>query len=242
MFAQKVKEQSGATVIVENKTGANGVLAADYVAKSPPNGLTVLIGFQGTQAVLPHLDAKLPYKPLTDFAPVVWIASAPCVLVVHPSFPAKTVKEFVEIVKQKPGGYSYASAGFGTTHHLAAELFKIAAGVDLVGVTYRGAAPANQDVIAGHIPIVFDNLGNAMNNIHAGNVRALAITADRARAADCRGADHGRGRRAERGGVVVVRAVRAGRHAEGRHRLAEQAGQRRLLGAGGARAVRASRA
>jgi tripartite-type tricarboxylate transporter receptor subunit TctC len=177
VFAQKVKEQSGATVIVENKTGANGVLAADYVAKSPANGLTVLIGFQGTQAVLPHLDAKLPYKPLTDFAPVVWVASAPCVLVVHPSFPAKTVKEFVEIVKGKPGGYSYASAGFGTTHHLAAELFKIAAEVNLVGVTYRGAAPANQDVIAGHIPIVFDNLGNAMNNIHAGNVRALAITA-----------------------------------------------------------------
>jgi tripartite-type tricarboxylate transporter receptor subunit TctC len=178
VFAQKVKERSGATVIVENKTGANGVLAADYVAKSAPNGLTVLIGFQGTQAVLPHLDPKLPYKPMTDFDPVVLIASAPCVLVVHPSFPAKTVKEFVEIVKQKPGGYSYASAGFGTTHHLAAELFKIAAGVDLIGVTYRGAAPANQDVIAGHIPIVFDNLGNAMNNIHAGNVRALAITAD----------------------------------------------------------------
>jgi tripartite-type tricarboxylate transporter receptor subunit TctC len=176
VFAQKVKANSGATVIVENKTGANGVLAADTVAKSAPNGLTVLIGFQGTNAVLPHLDPKLPYKPLTDFEPVVLVASAPCVLVVHPSFPAKTVKEFVAIVKQKPGGYSYASAGFGTTHHLAAELFKIAADVNLVGVTYRGAAPANQDVIAGHIPIVFDNLGNAMNNIHAGHVRALAVT------------------------------------------------------------------
>lgn len=178
VFAQKVKEQSGATVVVENKTGANGVLAAEAVAKSAPNGLTVLIGFQGTQAVLPHLDPKLPYKPLTDFAPVVLVAQAPCVLVVHPSFPAKTVKEFVEIVKQKPGGYSYASAGFGTTHHLAAELFKLAAGVDLTGVTYRGAAPANQDVIAGHIPIVFDNLGNAMNNIDADKVRPLAITAE----------------------------------------------------------------
>ena len=176
VFAQKVKENSGATVIVENKTGANGVLAADTVAKSAPNGLTVLIGFQGTNAVLPPLDPKLPYKPLTDFEPVVLVASAPCVLVVHPSFPAKTVKEFVAIVKQKPGGYSYASAGFGTTHHLAAELFKIAADVNLVGVTYRGAAPANQDVIAGHIPIVFDNLGNATNNINAGHVRALAVT------------------------------------------------------------------
>jgi tripartite-type tricarboxylate transporter receptor subunit TctC len=178
VLAQKIKEQSGATVVVENKTGANGMLAAEYVAKAAPNGLTLLLGFQGTNAVLPHLDPKLPYKPLTDFTPVVLVASAPCVLVVHPSFPAKTVKEFVEIVKAKPGGYSYASAGFGTTHHLAAELFKIAAGVDITGVTYRGAAPANQDVIAGHIPIVFDNLGNAMNNIHAGTVRALAITAE----------------------------------------------------------------
>jgi tripartite-type tricarboxylate transporter receptor subunit TctC len=222
VFAQKVKEQSGATVIVENKTGANGVLAADHVAKSPANGLTVLIGFQGTQAVLPHLDAKLPYKPLTDFAPVVWVASAPCVLVVHPSFPAKTVREFVEIVKQKPGGYSYASAGFGTTHHLAAELFKIAADVNLVGVTYRGAAPANQDVIAGHIPIVFDNLGNAMNNIHAGNVRALAITAAERAPQIADVPTMAEAGRAERGGVVVVRAVRAVRHAEGCHCLAEQ--------------------
>jgi tripartite-type tricarboxylate transporter receptor subunit TctC len=172
VFAQRVK---GATVVVENKTGANGVIGADFVAKSRPNGLTLLIGHQGTNAVLPHLDPKLPYKPLTDFAPVVWVSSVPCVLAVHPSFPAKTVKEFVEIVKQKPGGYSYASAGFGTTHHLAAELFKLAAGVDIGGVTYRGAAPANQDVIAGHIPIVFDNLGNAMNNIRAGNIRALAV-------------------------------------------------------------------
>ena len=200
----------------------------------------MLIGFQGTQAVLPHLDPKLPYKPLTDFAPVVWVASAPCVLVVHPSFPAKTVKEFVEIVKQKPGGYSYASAGFGTTHHLAAELFKIAADVNLVGVTYRGAAPANQDVIAGHIPIVFDNLGNAMNNIHAGNVRALAITAAE------RAPQIAEVPTMAEAGVpnVVVSSwfalfVPAGTPKE-RHRLAEQAGQRRLLGAGGARAVRAA--
>jgi tripartite-type tricarboxylate transporter receptor subunit TctC len=173
VFAQKIK---GATVVVENKTGANGVIAAEFVAKSPPNGFTLFIGHQGTNAVLPHLDPKLPYKPLTDFMPVVLISSVPCVLAVHPSFPAKTVKEFVEVVKQKPGGYSYASAGFGTTHHLAAEMFKLAAGVDITGVTYRGAAPANQDVIAGHVPIVFDNLGNAMNNIRAGNIRALAVT------------------------------------------------------------------
>jgi tripartite-type tricarboxylate transporter receptor subunit TctC len=173
VFAQRVK---GATIVVENKTGANGVIGADFVAKSQPNGLTLLIGHQGTNAVLPHLDPKLPYKPLIDFTPVMLVSSVPCVLAVHPSFPAKTVKEFIDVVKQKPGGYSYASAGFGTTHHLAAELFKLAAAVDIAGVTYRGAAPANQDVIAGHVPIVFDNLGNAMNNIRAGNIRALAVT------------------------------------------------------------------
>jgi tripartite-type tricarboxylate transporter receptor subunit TctC len=101
----------------------------------------------------------------------------PAVLVVNPSFPARTVKELVELAKAKPGAYSYASAGFGTTHHLAAEMFKVAAGIDLTGVTYRGAAPANQDLIAGHVPIAFDNLGLAVNNIRNGGVRPLAITA-----------------------------------------------------------------
>ena len=177
VFAEKVKERTGATVIVENKTGANGVLAASFVAKSPPNGLTILLGYQGTMAVMPHLDPNLPYKPLSDFVPVVWVASAANVLVVHPSFPAKNVKQLVDLAKQKPGGYSYASAGFGSGQHLSAELFKIAAGVDIVGVNYRGTAPANQDVIAGRVPMMFDSLGNAVNNIEAGNVRALAVTA-----------------------------------------------------------------
>jgi tripartite-type tricarboxylate transporter receptor subunit TctC len=177
LYAQKLAERTGATVVVENKTGANGVLAADYVAKSAPDGYTIFLGFQGTQSVMQHLDPKLPYDPVKDFAPVVLLASNPSILAVHPSFPARTVKEFVEAVKAKPGTYSYASAGFGTTHHLAAELFKLAANVDIAGVTYRGAAPANQDVIAGHVPIVFDSIGNAMTNVRAGTVRPLAVTA-----------------------------------------------------------------
>ena len=177
VFAQKLKERTNATVVVENKTGANGVLAADLVAKSTPDGYTIYIGFQGTQSVLPHLDPRLPYDPAKDFAPIILVATAPCVLVVHPAFPARTASELVALAKQRPGAYSYASAGFGTTHHLAAELFKVATGVEIAGVTYRGAAPANQDVIAGHVPIVFDNIGNAMNNIRAGTVRPLAITA-----------------------------------------------------------------
>jgi len=175
-FANRAQSRTGKTVIVENRTGANGVLAADHVAKSAPDGYAVYLGFQGTQSVLPHLDPKLPYDPSKDFTPVVLLATGPAVLVVHPNFPARTVKELVSLAKEKPGAYSYASAGFGTTHHLAAEMFKVASGVNITGVTYRGAAPANQDVIAGHVPMAFDNLGLAVNNIRNGTVRPLAIT------------------------------------------------------------------
>jgi tripartite-type tricarboxylate transporter receptor subunit TctC len=177
LFGQMLTERTGATVVVENKTGANGALAADYVAKSAPDGYTIYLGFQGTQSVLQHLDPKLPYDPAKDFAPVVLLATGPTVLAVHPSFPATSVKELVALAKQSPGKYTYASAGFGTTHHLTAEMFKLAAGVDIGGVTYRGAAPANHDVIAGHVPIVFDNIGNAMVNLRAEKVRALAVSA-----------------------------------------------------------------
>jgi tripartite-type tricarboxylate transporter receptor subunit TctC len=176
-FAAKVQERTQRVVVVENKTGAAGVLAADYVAKSAPDGYTIYLGFHGTNSVLQHLDAKLPYDPAKDFAPVVFLATGPTVLVVHPSVPVRTVQELVALAKSKPGGLSYASAGIGTTPHLVAEQFKLYAGVDIVGVQYRGAAPANQDVLAGHVPMTFDLIGNAMNNIREGKFRALGITA-----------------------------------------------------------------
>jgi tripartite-type tricarboxylate transporter receptor subunit TctC len=176
-FAAKVQERTQRVIVVENKTGANGVLAADYVAKSPPDGYTIYLGFHGTNSVLQHLDARLPYDPAKDFAPVVFLATGPTVLVVHPSVPVRTVQELIALAKSKPGGLSYASAGIGTTPHLVAEQFKLYAGVDIVGVQYRGAAPANQDVLAGHVPITFDLIGNAMNNIREGKFRALGITA-----------------------------------------------------------------
>jgi len=176
-FAAKVQERTQRVVVVENKTGASGVLAADYVAKSAPDGYTIYLGFHGTNSVLQHLDTKLPYDPAKDFAPVVFLATGPTVLVAHPSVPVRTVQELIALAKSKPGGLSYASAGIGTTPHLVAEQFKLYAGVDIVGVQYRGAAPANQDVLAGHVPITFDLIGNAMNNIREGKFRALGITA-----------------------------------------------------------------
>ena len=176
-FAAKVQERTQRVIVVENKTGASGVLAADYVAKSAPDGYTIYLGFHGTNSVLQHLDAKLPYDPAKDFAPVVFLATGPTVLVVHPSVPVRTVQELIALAKSKPGGLSYASAGIGTTPHLVAEQFKLYAGVDIVGVQYRGAAPANQDVLAGHVPMTFDLIGNAMNNIREGKFRALGITA-----------------------------------------------------------------
>ena len=176
-FAAKVQERTGKVIVVENRTGANGVLAADYVAKSAPDGYTIYLGFHGTNSVLQHLDAKLPYDPAKDFAPVVFLATGPTVLVVHPSVPVKTVQELIALSKTKPGGLSYASAGHRFTSHLVAEQFKLYTGIDIPGVQYRGAAPANQDVLAGHVPMTFDLIGNAMNNIKEGKFRALGLTA-----------------------------------------------------------------
>jgi tripartite-type tricarboxylate transporter receptor subunit TctC len=178
-FATKLTERTGHTVTVENRTGGAGVIAANYVAKSPADGYTIYLGFHGTQSVLQHLDPKLPYDPAKDFAPVVFLTTGPNVLVVHPSVSAHSVQELVALAKAKPGGLTYASAGIGTTPHLIAEQFKLHAGIEIVGTHYRGAAPANQDVIAGHVPITFDLIGNAMGNIREGRFRALAITADK---------------------------------------------------------------
>ncbi|HEY4773208.1 MAG TPA: tripartite tricarboxylate transporter substrate binding protein [Xanthobacteraceae bacterium] len=174
LFAQKLTERKY-TVVVENRSGANGAIAAAHVAKSLPNGYTLFIGHQGTQTVLQHLDPKLPYDGIRDFAAIILLTTGPQVLVVHPSVPAKTVKEVVALSKTKP--LTYANSGIGTTTHLTAEQFKLATGTDITGVIYRGAGPANADLLAGHVSMAFDLIGNAMGNIGAGNLRALAVTA-----------------------------------------------------------------
>ena len=164
------------SVVVENRTGAGGVIGADAGAKSAPDGYTLYLGLHSTNAILPHLNSRLPYDPAKDFAPVIHIATFPNVLVVNAAVPARSVRELVAYAKQNPGKLSYASQGNGSSGHMAGEQFKQVAGVDLIHVPYRGAAPAVQDLIGGQVQMMFDTVTLQMPQLSAGTVRALAIT------------------------------------------------------------------
>jgi tripartite-type tricarboxylate transporter receptor subunit TctC len=172
-FAQKLNE-AGKAAVVENRTGGGGVIAADFVAKSAPDGYTVYIGFHGTQAILPHLQ-KLPFDPAKDFAPVTIAVRSANILVVHPAVPANSMQELVAHAKANPGKLTYASQGNGSSGHIVGEQFKQVTGTDIVHVPYRGAAPAVQDLIAGHVSMMFDILALALPQVRAEKVRALAI-------------------------------------------------------------------
>jgi tripartite-type tricarboxylate transporter receptor subunit TctC len=176
-FGQKFGEKIKQPVIVENKTGAGGAIAADYVAKSPADGYTIYVGFHATNAILPTLDPKLPYKPATDFAPIIHIANLPNVLVVNSKVEVKSVKELVELARSKPGVLSYASQGIGSSGHIAGEQFRLLTRTDIVHVPYKGAAPALQDLIAGRVPMMFDIVPFALQHIRDGSVRGLAVAA-----------------------------------------------------------------
>jgi tripartite-type tricarboxylate transporter receptor subunit TctC len=177
-FAAKLGE-SGRTVVVENRTGGGGTIGADAAAKSPPDGYTLYMGFHATQSILPHLMSKLPYDAAKDFLPVVFIATSPNILVVHPSVPAKTPQELVAYIKANPGKLSYGSPGIGSSGHLAGEQFKQLHNLDIAHVHYRGAAPALQDLVAGHVHVMFDIVPLTKEQLAAGRVRALAITSAR---------------------------------------------------------------
>ena len=176
-FGQKFGEKIKQPVIVENKTGAGGVIAADYVAKSPADGYTLYVGFHATNAILPTLDPKLPYNPTRDFAPIIHIANLPNVLVVNSKVEVKSVKELVELARSKPGVLSYASQGIGSSGHIAGEQFRLLTRTDIVHVPYKGAAPALQDLIAGRVPMMFDIVPFALQHIRDGSVRGLAVAA-----------------------------------------------------------------
>jgi len=163
-------------VIVENKPGAGGNIGADFVAKSPPDGYTILMGAVATHAINPTLYAHIPYDPVRDFAPVTQVASTPNVLVVNPSLPVSSVRQFIAYAKAHPGQLNFGSGSTGSAGHLAGELFDTMAGVKMVHVPYKGAAPAMQDLIAGRVQLMFDNFASASAQIQAGRVKALAVT------------------------------------------------------------------
>jgi len=166
----------GQSVIIENKPGAGGNTGADLVAKSAPDGYTLLMGTVGTHAINMSLYAKMPYDAVKDFEPVVLVAGVPNLLVVHPSVNAKSVRELTALAKSQPGKLNVASSGNGTSIHLAAELYKQMAGVDILHVPYKGSSPAVADLLGGQVQLMFDNMPSALPHAKAGKLRALAVT------------------------------------------------------------------
>jgi len=175
LMAQKLTEQFGKQVYVENIAGASGNIGTGQVAKAAPDGYTILFAFS-SHVVNPTLFARVPYDPIKDFDPVTLAVASTTVLTVNPSVPAKTVKELVDLIKANPGKYSFGSAGAGTQAHLAGEQFRLSLGLDLVHVPFGGGGPAVAAVVAGHTPISFVSPQAAMQHVREGTVRALAVT------------------------------------------------------------------
>ena len=163
------------TVIVENKSGAGGNLAADTVAKAAPDGSTLLLSFT-SHTINATLYPKLPFDPVADFTPLTMVATSPSVLVAHPGLPVNSVKELIAYAKPRPGQLNFAIGGIGSSLHLAGEAFKLQAGVFIVNIPYRGTAPAVADVLAGNVPLMFAAVGNVRSLVSAGKLKALAVT------------------------------------------------------------------
>ncbi len=176
LVGQRVSESVGQPILVDNKAGAGGNIGADMVAKSAPDGYTILMGAVATHAINPWLYKSIPYDAQKDFIPVTQIASTPNVLVVNPSLPVTNVHDFIAYAKAHPGSLNFGSGSTGSAGHLAGELFKSLAGVEMTHVPYKGAAPAMNDLIGGQIQLMFDNLASSLGQIKAGKVRALAVT------------------------------------------------------------------
>jgi tripartite-type tricarboxylate transporter receptor subunit TctC len=183
ILAQKMSESLGQTVVVENRPGASGMIAGEAVAKSAPDGYTLMMGSQTTFAVAPTLYRKTSFDPARDFAGIAMSAISPLVLVVHPSVSAQSVKDVIAMAKAKAGGVNFGSGGLGTTPHMTGELFQSVAGIKMAHVAYRGEAPAINDLIGGQIPLMFANLSAVIGNIKAGQLRALAVTSAKRAAA-----------------------------------------------------------
>ena len=178
IIAQGMSARLGKSVVVDNKAGANGAIAAEFVARAPADGYTIMFGYIATHGINPALQ-KLKYDPVADFEPIGMVAASPTLLVAHNAVPVKNAKELVALVKAKPGTFSYATAGNGTAPHIAGELFKLSAGLDVVSVPYKGSAPAVVDTIAGNTQYMFPSLFTAYPQVKGGKLRALGIAGDK---------------------------------------------------------------
>ncbi len=175
-LAQKLSENLGQQVIVDNRGGAGGTIGADQVAKSAPDGYTLLMGTVGTQAINVSLYQKLPYDPNKDLAPVTLVAAAPVALVVHPSVAVGSVADLLALAKSKPGTLTFGTAGSGTPGHLSGEIFKSMTGAQITHVPYKGSAPAVADLIGGQIALMFDPVQSVLAHVKSGKVKAIAVS------------------------------------------------------------------
>ena len=176
IITARMSELLGQQVMIDNKPGGGGTIGTDAIAKAAPDGYTVGLITVSMFTMAPALYAKLPYDPVKDFSPMAGMSMWPNMLVVHPSLPAKTVPELIALLKANPGKYNMASSGSGTTIHLAGEMFKQRTGTDMVHVPYKGSAGAMQDLIAGQVHIMFDNMPSCWPHVQAGKLRALGVT------------------------------------------------------------------
>jgi tripartite-type tricarboxylate transporter receptor subunit TctC len=175
-LAQMLGDELKAVMVIDNRGGAGGSIGADVVAKSAPDGQTILVGTVGTHAINVALYKKLPYDALRDFTAIAAVAQAPVAVVVHPSLSVNSLADLLALAKKKPGELNYGSAGVGTPGHLTAEMFKAVAGINIQHVPYKGSAPAVTDLIGGQIQIMFDPLQSVLSNVQGGKLRALALS------------------------------------------------------------------
>lgn len=176
VVSQKLPEFLGQPVIVDNRPGANGTLGAEYVARSAPDGTMLCIANVGMITILPHLQAKMPYDTFKDFTPVVNLIGGPSFLLVHPSIPAKNVKDLIALAKKRPGELTYASAGLGQISHMNGELMKLLAGINVLHVPYKGTGPIMPELIGGQVSFTFSTSIDTLQFVKAGRVNLLAVT------------------------------------------------------------------